>query len=215
MTRELRGQTFPDRAVELVRRAFNVSTSAAGIAVLSPLLLIVAAAIYLDSPGPVLFKQKRVGRGGRTFEILKFRSMRTDAELVGGQLSIGEDPRITRVGRFIRAWKLDELPQLLNVLKGDMDLVGPRPEVPAYVALYSPEQREVLSVRPGITDPASIEFRDESGLMALQQEPEKYYIDVIMPRKIALNLAYLQRRTLMSDVWVIFSTLAAVVRSRG
>ena len=200
---------------ELVRRAFNVVSSAAGLLVLSPVLLAVGIAIALDSKGPVFFRQVRVGRGGVPFEIVKFRSMTVDAEAKGGQLSIGADPRVTRVGRVIRAWKLDELPQLFNVLKGDMDLVGPRPEVPRYVALYTPAQREVLSVRPGITDPASVAFRDESALMGQQEDPERYYVEVIMPHKLKLNLEYLAERTLASDVRVILGTLAAVTGRRG
>lgn len=204
-----------DGAGELVRRAFNIVSSAAGLLVLSPVMLAVAVAIRLDSQGPVFFRQVRVGRGGEPFEIVKFRSMTVDAPQRGGQLSIGADPRITRVGRVIRAWKLDELPQLLNVVKGDMDLVGPRPEVPRYVALYSPEQRRVLDVRPGITDPASVAFRDESDLMGEQEDPERYYIEVIMPRKLELNLAYLAGRTLLSDVRVILGTLAALAGRRG
>src|SRR5690606_9317649 len=135
-------------------------------------------------------------------------------EKVGGQLTVGADARITKTGRFIRAWKLDELPQLFNVVRGEMDLVGPRPEVPKYVALYDEEQREVLSVRPGITDPASVEFRNESELMATHPDPERLYVEEIMPRKLALNLEYLRGRTLLSDIGVIFSTLAAVARPR-
>ena len=194
------------------RRAFNFGASLLGLIALSPLFIAVAIAIRADSPGPVFFRQRRVGRGGALFDILKFRSMRVDAEAVGGQLTVGEDPRITTVGRFIRAWKLDELPQLLNVVMGDMDLVGPRPEVPKYVALYDEQQRQVLRVRPGITDPASVEFRNESELMAGNPDPERLYLEVIMPRKLATNLAYLRQRNLVSDIGVIFSTLAAVAR---
>lgn len=196
------------------RRLFNVTAASLGLVVLSPVLALVAVAVKLDSPGPVLFRQQRVGRGGRPFDILKFRSMRVDAPALGGQLTVGADPRITRVGHVIRSWKLDELPQLINVVRGEMDLVGPRPEVPKYVALYDEQQREVLDVRPGITDPASVEFRSESELMADHPDPETLYVEVIMPRKLALNLAYLRTRTLASDVGVIFATLLAVVRPR-
>lgn len=182
---------------------------------LSPILLLTALAIRIDSPGPALFRQRRVGRGGRLFDILKFRSMSTAAESLGGQLTVGADPRITRVGSYLRAWKVDELPQLMNVVMGDMDLVGPRPEVPRYVALYTPAQRRVLDVRPGITDPASVEFRNESDLMAGQPDAEGFYVETIMPRKLALNLAYLERRSLGSDLRVIFTTLAAVVKRRS
>lgn len=199
---------------EVLRRLFNVGAAAVGLLLLSPVLAVVAAAVRLDSPGPILFRQKRVGRGGVPFDILKFRSMRSDAESVGGQLTVGADARITRTGRFIRAWKLDELPQLINVVRGEMDLVGPRPEVPRYVALYDEQQREVLTVRPGITDPASVEFRNESELMAQHPEPERLYVEQIMPRKLALNIDYVRRRTVLSDIGVIFSTLAAVARPR-
>ena len=199
---------------EVLRRLFNVGAASLGLLLLSPVLAVVAAAVRLDSQGPVLFRQKRVGRGGAVFDILKFRSMRSDAEAVGGQLTVGADARITRTGRFIRAWKLDELPQLVNVVRGEMDLVGPRPEVPKYVAMYDEQQREVLTVRPGITDPASVEFRSESELMAEHPEPERLYVEEIMPRKLALNIEYLRRRTVFSDIGVIFATLAAVARPR-
>ena len=199
----------------LLRRLFNVTSSLVGLIVISPVLAVVAVAVKADSAGPVLYRQRRVGRGGVPFDILKFRSMRVDAEAVGGQLTVGADPRITNVGRVIRAWKLDELPQLINVVKGDMDLVGPRPEVPRYVALYDEEQRGVLSVRPGMTDPASVEFRSESDLMAGHPDPERLYVDEIMPRKLAINLEYLRTRSLASDIGVIFSTIAALDRPRG
>lgn len=198
-----------------LRRAFDLGVSVAGLLFLSPLLLIAALLVKVSSPGPVLFRQVRVGMGGERFEILKFRTMREDAEAVGGQLTIGDDARVTRIGRFLRKWKLDELPQLINVLKGDMSLVGPRPEVPRYVDLYSPEQRRVLTVRPGITDPASVAFRSESELMALHSEPERYYIEEIMPEKLRLNLEYLGRRTLLSDLRVIFATVLAVAKRSG
>jgi lipopolysaccharide/colanic/teichoic acid biosynthesis glycosyltransferase len=199
----------------LLRRLFNVTSSLVGLIVISPVLAVVAVAVKADSAGPVFYRQRRVGRGGVPFDILKFRSMRVDAEAVGGQLTVGADPRVTNVGRVIRAWKLDELPQLINVVKGDMDLVGPRPEVPRYVALYDEEQRGVLSVRPGITDPASVEFRSESDLMAGHPDPERLYVDEIMPRKLAINLEYLRTRSLASDIGVIFSTIAALARPRG
>lgn len=193
-----------------VRRAFDIVASAGGLIVLSPLLLLVAVIIKATSSGEVLFRQQRVGLGGKPFKILKFRTMRTDAEKVGGQLTVGNDARITPVGRFLRAWKIDELPQLINVLKGDMSLVGPRPEVPRYVALYTPIQRQVLAVRPGITDPASIAFRSESELMANHEDPERFYIDSIMPEKLRINLEYLQRRSILADIGVLLDTVKAV-----
>lgn len=195
-----------------MRRAFDVTAAALGLVVLAPLFAVVALAIAATSPGPVFFRQERVGRGGRTFRIHKFRTMRVDAEKVGGQLTVGGDPRITRVGAFLRASKLDELPQLIDVVRGEMALVGPRPEVPRYVARYSAEERRVLDVRPGITDPASIEYRDESAVLARATDPERAYVEEIMPHKLAINLAYLERRTLTSDVGVILATFVRLVR---
>ncbi len=204
------GAAPPTATGETARRLFDASAAALGLLVLSPLLLVVAVSVAASSPGPVFFRQVRVGRGGEPFNILKFRTMRTDAERTGGQLTVGEDPRITRVGRFLRQWKMDELPQLINVVRGEMALVGPRPEVPRYVELYTEEQRQVLTVRPGITDPASVAFRSESELMGRHPDPERYYIEEIMPRKLSINLDYLSRRTLLSDVGVILNTFRAV-----
>lgn len=196
----------------MARRAFDVLAAGAGLLVLAPLFAVVAVAIAATSPGPVFFRQERVGRGGAPFRIFKFRSMRVDAEAVGGQLTVGGDPRVTRVGALLRATKIDELPQLINVVRGEMALVGPRPEVPRYVALYTPAQRRVLDVRPGITDPASIRYRDESAALARAADPERAYVDEVMPHKLAINLAYLERRTLASDVGVILATLWRLVR---
>lgn len=196
----------------MARRAFDVLAAGAGLLVLAPLFAVVAVAIAATSPGPVFFRQERVGRGGAPFRIFKVRSMRVDAEAVGGQLTVGGDPRVTRVGALLRATKIDELPQLINVLRGEMALVGPRPEVPRYVALYTPAQRRVLDVRPGITDPASIRYRDESAALARAADPERAYVDEVMPHKLAINLAYLERRTLASDVGVILATLWRLVR---
>lgn len=188
------------------KRLLDVTASGAGLLVLSPLLLLIALAIRLDSPGPVFFRQERVGRDGRPFRIYKYRTMRVDAEKLGAPITVGRDPRITRVGHWLRKSKLDELPQLLNVLKGEMSLVGPRPEVPKYVALYTPEQRRVLSIKPGITDLASIAFRDENDLLAGQTDPERFYVEEIMPRKLELNLEYLERASVGYDLWLIART---------
>ena len=196
----------------MARRALDVLASAVGLVLLSPVFALVAVAIATTSPGPVFFRQVRVGRDGEPFRIFKFRSMRADAEALGGQLTVGGDPRITRVGAILRASKLDELPQLINVLVGDMSLVGPRPEVPRYVALYTPEQRRVLAVRPGITDPASIRYRDEAAVLARAEDPERAYIDEVLPHKLAINLAYLERRSLLSDVGVILATVWRLLR---
>lgn len=200
---------------DMIRRVLDVGLATFGLVLTSPVLLIAALAIKLTSPGPVLFRQQRVGLNGSLFKILKLRTMQVDSESVGGQLTVGADPRVTRVGRFLRAWKIDELPQLINVVRGEMALVGPRPEVPRYVALYSPEQRKVLTVRPGITDPASIEYRNESEHMALQADPEAYYREVLLPRKLQLNLDYIARRSLPGDLGILLATARAVIVGRG
>lgn len=196
------------------KRTFDVIASVAGLVALSPLLLLIAAAIVAEDRGPALFRQVRVGRGARPFRMLKFRTMVVDADKLGPGLTVGADPRITRVGRFLRRTKLDELPQLLNVLRGEMSFVGPRPEVPRYVALYSPVQRRVLALTPGITDPASAEYVDESALLGRAPDPERLYVDVLMPRKLALNLEYAERATLGSDIAVILRTLGVIAGPR-
>jgi lipopolysaccharide/colanic/teichoic acid biosynthesis glycosyltransferase len=187
-----------------------------GLVVLSPVLLLVAAAVKLTSPGPALFVQERVGRGGSTFRLLKFRSMRLARPGEGDLVTGRDDPRVTGLGRLLRRTKLDELPQLWNVVRGDMSIVGPRPEVPRYVSHYTPEQRRVLEVRPGITDPATLEFRDEEDLLAAvpPERREAYYLDKVLPLKLELNLAYLERRGPGSDLWVIARTLAALLPGR-
>ena len=180
--------------------------------VLSPILLIVAIWIKLDSKGPVFYRQVRVGRGNKDFRIFKFRSMRVGSDK-GSLVTIGgRDPRVTRSGYFIRKWKLDELPQLINVFVGDMSLVGPRPEVRHYVDYWTPEQLHVLDVRPGITDPASIKFRNENELMAAASDPEKYYIEVIMQEKIKLYLEYVENASFWYDLKLIFQTFWVIVR---
>lgn len=195
----------------MAKRLFDILASALGLLLLSPLLLGVALWIKWDSPGPVMFRQERVGRFGRPFFIHKFRSMWVDAPALGPQITIGEDPRITRSGRFIRRSKLDELPQLWDVLRGAMSLVGPRPEVPRYVALYPAELRElVLSVRPGITDPASLEFRDESSVLAAAADPERAYVEVLLPRKLALSCAYVREASLARDLAIIWRTVRSI-----
>lgn len=197
----------------VARRSFDVVAALTGLLVLSPLLVLISIAVAATSRGPVLFRQWRVGRHGIPFQILKFRTMRQDAERLGGQLTYGRDPRITRFGAILRATKLDELPQLANVVRGDMAIVGPRPEVPRYVELYTERQRRVLDVLPGITDPASIHYRNEAELLAESDDPEATYVDVIMPHKLELNLTYLERRTFWSDLGVIAATLARLFRA--
>jgi len=198
--------------VKAVKHAFDLVSAAVGLALVSPLFLLVALLTKCSDAGPVFFRQKRVGKGGQTFEIWKFRTMITDAEQQGGQLTVGDDARITRLGHWLRKFKLDELPQLINVLLGQMSLVGPRPEVPHYVDLYTPEQRKVLELLPGITDPASIRFRNESELLAGCNDPERYYVERIMPEKIQNNLQYAAEATLWSDLRVIAQTIVKLGR---
>lgn len=193
-------------------RFFDILISFFGLVVLSPVLIIVALIIVIDDPGPVFYRQLRVGRYGCDFRIFKFRSMRVNADKAG-LITVGDrDPRVTRAGYYIRKYKIDELPQLLNVLIGDMSLVGPRPEVRRYVDLYTDEQRRVLSVRPGITDYASIEYVDENRLLAASDNPDKTYIDEIMPAKIALNMRYINHPTLGEYLRILFLTAKAIVR---
>ncbi|MFY7864998.1 sugar transferase [Roseateles sp.] len=195
----------------MAKRLFDLFCAGLGLLLLSPLLLVVAIWIKLDSPGPVMFRQERVGRFGKPFHIHKFRSMRVDAPALGPQITIGQDPRITRSGRWLRASKIDELPQLWDVFRGAMSLVGPRPEVPRYVALYTSEQRElVLSVRPGITDPASLQFRNESEILASAADPEREYVDVIMPAKLQIAGDYVRQASVWTDLRLILVTLGAL-----
>lgn len=192
---------------QIVKRIFDFLVSLIGIIILSPIFVIVSIAIKLDSRGEVLFLQKRVGRYGKEFNIYKFRTMVTDAEKIGKQITVGKDSRITRVGAFLRKFKIDELPQLFNVLKGDMSLVGPRPEVPKYVALYNEEQRHVLEVRPGITDMASLRYKDENDILGKVDNPEEYYINIIMRDKLNLNLEYIEKSNLFFDIYLIIKTI--------
>jgi lipopolysaccharide/colanic/teichoic acid biosynthesis glycosyltransferase len=188
----------------MVKRLFDVLFSAGTLIVLAPLMLAVALWIKIDSPGPILFRQARVGRGGKLFNILKFRSMRVDAAAQGPQLTVGDDPRITRAGVWIRKYKIDEFPQFVNVVLGDMSLVGPRPEVPRYVNLYPTAVRElVLSVRPGITDTASIAYRDESEILRRSADPERTYVEQVLPAKLELSQRYVREHSLAGDLAII------------
>lgn len=197
----------------LVKRLADILLSALGLVLLAPLLSALALWIKLDSPGPVLFRQQRVGRRGRLFFIHKFRTMRPDAPSLGPQITIGADPRVTRAGQVLRRYKLDELPQLWDVLRGAMSLVGPRPEVPRYVALYPAELADlVLSVRPGITDLASIEYRDESRLLAAAADPEACYVEQVMPAKLALAARYVQTRSFGGDLVLLLRTVKVLAR---
>lgn len=196
----------------MLKRLMDVVISGCALLVLWPLLLLIALAIKIDDPGPVFYRQVRVGRNGKEFRIFKFRTMVVDADKKGLQITVGRDSRITRVGAFLRKTKLDELAQLLNVLAGEMSFVGPRPEVPKYVDLYTPYQRQVLLVRPGITDYASIAYRNENDLLEGAQDPERMYIDEIMPAKIELNMKYLQEISPLADIRLILSTVVAVIK---
>ena len=196
----------------MIKRLFDIVLSSLGLLLLSPLLLALGLWIKLDSPGPVLFRQQRVGRHGVRFDIHKFRTMRADAPELGPQITVGMDARITRSGAWLRRHKLDELPQLWDVLRGAMSLVGPRPEVPRYVALYPDEVRAlVLSVRPGITDLASIEYLDESAVLARAADPERAYVEEVMPAKLALAARYVQGRSFWGDLKLIARTLKVIL----
>ncbi|HZM71282.1 MAG TPA: sugar transferase [Candidatus Cryosericum sp.] len=198
-----------------VKRAFDLTASSVALLLLAPLALLIALLLRVTSGPPVLFRQERVGLDGRSFRILKFRTMRQD--VAGPAVTALGDGRITAMGRMLRACKLDEVPQLLNVVRGDMSVVGPRPELPRYVALYSPAQRRVLDVRPGLTDDATVAFRDEERLLGAipPDARERYYVEQILPRKLDLNLAYIERAGFLRDLAIILQTARAiVVRSR-
>ena len=197
----------------IAKRIFDVIASAFGLVVLTPLFIAIAISIKWDSSGPIFFRQERVGRFGKSFRIHKFRTMFVDAERQGLQITVGADPRVTRVGGFLRKYKLDELAQLLDVLIGSMSFVGPRPEVPAYVACYPVDVGQViLSVRPGITDRASIEYKDESDILAQASDPHKAYIEEVLPVKIEYYLDYVKNRSFFGDICIIFSTMLAIMR---
>lgn len=194
-----------------MKRLFDIIASGLGLIILSPLFLILAIWIKLDSKGPVFYRQVRVGKDNKDFRIFKFRSMRVGSDK-GSLVTIGgRDPRITRSGYIIRKLKLDELPQLINVFVGDMSLVGPRPEVRHYVNYWTPKQMHVLDVRPGITDPASIKFRNENELMEQAEDPEDYYINVIMQEKLKLYLDYVEHHSFWGDIGLIFKTFWVIV----
>ncbi|HEY0978941.1 MAG TPA: sugar transferase [Flavobacteriales bacterium] len=196
----------------MAKRLFDIGAALSALLVLSPLLLVFGVLVASTSPGGAFFRQQRVGRHGRIFGLMKFRSMRPGSE-AKGQLTIGgRDPRITPVGHFLRRTKMDELPQLWNVLVGDMSIVGPRPEVPRYVELYTAEQRAVLDVRPGITSLASIAYINENELLGRSSDPERTYIEEVMPAKLALDLRYVRQRSLGLDLRIILSTAGKLFR---
>lgn len=193
-------------------RFFDILFSALALVILLPLWLIVALAIAIESRGGVFYRQVRVGRGNQDFKLYKFRTMCVGSDKKGLITVGGHDNRITKVGYFLRKYKIDEFPQLINVLKGDMSLVGPRPEVRKYVEMYSPEQMKVLSIRPGITDYASIEYVNENEVLGASDDPEKTYIEEVMPAKLELNLKYIQNHSLSEYFKIIFKTFMAILK---
>jgi lipopolysaccharide/colanic/teichoic acid biosynthesis glycosyltransferase len=189
------------------KRAFDIALSLTAIVVFLPFFGIIALLIKIDSAGPVFFKQERIGRGFRPFFIYKFRTMVKDAPRLGRDITVGDDPRITRVGRFLRRTKLDEVPQLINVLKGDMSLVGPRPELPRYVEAFRGQYEQILAVRPGLTDLASLRFIDEAAVLAQASDPEDAYREIVLPKKLALARRYVRERSWRLDVMLLVRTL--------
>jgi len=200
----------------MLKRTFDLLASGAGLLFLSPLLVLIAVLIKADSRGPVFFRQERVGRHGVSFRIHKFRTMTVDAEARGLQLTTGNDTRITRVGAFLRRWKIDELPQLIDVFFGQMSLVGPRPEVPRYVEHYPVKVKDiVLSVRPGLTDWASIQYKDENNFLSSFSNPERTYVEKILPAKLNFYIKYVQERSFLGDLKIIIYTLKELAKTRG
>lgn len=195
----------------MVKRAFDILFSLSGLLVLLPLLALLSILIKLEDGGPVFYRGLRAGRHSREFRIFKFRSMVVNAEMIGGSSTADDDPRITKIGKFLRKYKLDELPQLLNVLKGDMSFVGPRPEVQRYVDLYTEAEKAILSVKPGITDWASLWNSDEGALLAGSADPEKTYMEKIRPYKIKLQLEYVRQQSFWTDLTILVQTLVALV----
>lgn len=196
----------------LTKRALDIAAAAIGLTLLAPLFLGISIAIRLDSPGPVFYVATRVGRRGQPFRMYKFRTMVPNAEAIGGSSTADDDPRVTRLGQWLRRRKIDELPQLFNVFGGSMSLVGPRPQVQWAVDRYSPEERRVLSVRPGITDPASLRFPDEGAILLGSTDPDRDYFEKIHPEKMRLSLAYIDQRSFRTDIRIILQTLARIVR---
>ncbi len=195
-----------------MKRCFDITSSVLMLVVLSPLWIVIAIAIVVESRGGIFYKQIRVGKDNRDFYLYKFRTMRVGSDKMG-LLTVGErDNRITRVGYLLRKSKIDEFPQLINVIKGDMSIVGPRPEVRKYVDMYTPEQMQVLTVRPGLTDIASIKYVDENEVLAASDDPERLYIEEVMPAKLELNMEYIRKQSVAYDIKLIFETFAAIIR---
>ncbi len=192
------------------KRSFDLMASLFGLILLSPVLLLIVIIIKLNSPGPIFYRGVRVGKFERPFRIFKFRTMVVNAEKIGGSSTAADDPRITKIGKLLRKYKLDELPQLINVLKGEMSFVGPRPQVHWAIALYSGEEKLLLTVRPGITDYASIKFRNEAEILKGSNDPDKDYLEKIAPEKIKLGLEYVKNKSLLTDIKIILATIRAI-----
>ena len=205
------GKVKPDFSYAFLKRLFDLTFSVVGLLILSPVIVFIGAFIKQEDGGPVFYQGIRVGRYGSLFHMFKFRTMVVNAEKIGGSSTATDDPRITRVGRLLRKHKLDELPQLLNVLKGEMSIVGPRPEVKQYVDMFTNEEKAILSVLPGITDWASLWNSDEGKILAGSSDPDKTYLEKIRPTKIKLQLKYVQRRNLRTDLIIVLETLKTVV----
>ncbi len=195
----------------IAKRVFDILSSLIALVIFSPILMIISIWIALDSRGGIFYRQIRVGKNQKEFGLYKFRSMRSYSDKAG-QITIGNDSRITKVGEFIRKFKIDEIPQLINIIKGDMSVVGPRPEVPKYVKMYSAEQLNVLTVLPGLTDYASIEYLDEQKILGAADDPDKAYIEEVMPAKLKLNLKYIADRSFWLDIKLIFRTIGKIIR---
>jgi lipopolysaccharide/colanic/teichoic acid biosynthesis glycosyltransferase len=205
----------PDRVRSFLKRAFDVCVSGIALVLLAPLFLVVAVAVKVDSRGPVFYRQTRVGRDGCLFSIWKFRTMARNADRMAANVSPADDPRITRVGRTLRSWYVDELPQLINVLVGHMSLVGPRPETPEYVALYSPEERRVLALKPGMAGPSTLAFMDEPELLAVAENAEFLYVDRILHERVRVDLAYLDDLSIGYDLRLLGRQAMAILRKRN
>lgn len=196
----------------MIKRLFDIASSVIGFILFSPFFVLISLLIVVSSKGGIFYRQIRVGKNQEEFGLLKFRSMKPGSDKAG-QITVGNnDARITRIGKILRKLKLDEIPQLINVIKGDMSIVGPRPEVPKYVAMYSKTQLKVLSVRPGLTDLASIEFINENELLGKSENPDEEYIKVIMPKKLALNIQYIENQSFFGDIWLIFKTIGKILK---
>lgn len=195
----------------MTKRIFDIVSSFFFLVLIFPLFILISILIKIDSKGPIFFKQIRVGKNNKDFLLLKFRTMRVDQKS-SSLITVGNDSRITNVGNFLRKYKLDELPQLINILKGEMSVVGPRPEVRKYVDMYSNSQLEILSVKPGLTDPSSIKFSNESELLGTAENPEKYYIETLMPLKILISLKYIRTQSFAGDLRIIFQTFSKIFK---